>query len=56
MGHPEMEALGRGEDKGYVKGLRIVGECMYASTDKGIMEVRECVERRTGGMLLCRVY
>ena len=52
---PELETLVKGERVGYTKGLRGIGEAMYVSTDRGIMEVRECVERRTGGMLLCRV-
>ena len=52
---PQLEGLVRGEQQGYVKGLRAVGEGMYVSTDRGIMEIREAVERRTGGMLLCRV-
>ncbi len=55
MDVPELERLCRGNQTGYVRGLRGVGESMYVSTDKGIMEVRECVERKTGGMLLCRV-
>ena len=44
-----------GESSGYVKGIRRTGECIYVSTDRGIMEARECVERKLGGMLLCRV-
>ena len=55
MGVPQLEGLVRGEQQGYVRGLRAVGEGMYVSTDRGIMEIREAVERRTGGMLLCRV-
>ena len=55
MGVPELMELTRGNQKGYVKGLRGIGESMYVTTDRGIMEVRECVERKTGGMLLCRV-
>lgn len=51
----DMEGLIRGEKVGYVKGLRGIGEAMYATTDRGIMDIRECVERKTGGMLLCRV-
>ena len=39
-----------------MEGLRRPGECIYVSTDKGVMEARECVERRIGGMLLCRVF
>ena len=55
MKREELEGLCRGEKRGYVEGLRQVGECMYVSTDRGVMEIRECVERRVGGMLLCRV-
>ena len=52
---PQLEMLVKGEKVGYVKGLRGVGESMYLSTDRGIMEIREAVERKVGGMLLCRV-
>jgi ribosomal protein S8 len=45
----------RGRRAGIVKGLTRPGECMFVSTDKGIWESRECVERKVGGMLLCRV-
>ncbi|KAL8919836.1 MAG: hypothetical protein Q9208_006569 [Pyrenodesmia sp. 3 TL-2023] len=55
VGFRDLEALARGDRSGYVKGLRGIGESMYLSTDRGIMEVREAVERKTGGMLLCRV-
>ncbi|KAI4207982.1 MAG: hypothetical protein LQ349_009801 [Xanthoria aureola] len=55
MGFREIEALARGDPSGYVKGLRGVGESMYVTTDRGLMEVRDCVEKRTGGMILCRV-
>ncbi|KAE8442743.1 hypothetical protein EG329_002883 [Mollisiaceae sp. DMI_Dod_QoI] len=54
----DVEGLGRlvrGRESGYVRGLNGVGECLFVSTDKGVMEARECVERRVGGMLLCRV-
>lgn len=54
----DAEGLGkivRGRDAGYVKGLRKPGECIFVSTDRGILEARECVERKVGGMLLCRV-
>ncbi len=47
--------LARGKDTGYVKGLRKPGECIFVSTDRGILEARECAERKIGGMLLCRV-
>lgn len=45
----------RGEDSGYVGGLRSPGENLYLSTDRGILEARECVEKKTGGLVLCRV-
>jgi ribosomal protein S8 len=54
----DVEGLGkliRGREAGYVKGMSNVGECLFVSTDRGILEARECVERKVGGMLLCRV-
>ena len=55
MGFRELEDLTKGEKVGYVRGLRGVGEGVYVTTDRGIMEVREAVERRVGGMVLLRV-
>jgi len=46
----------RGRDANYIKGLTKPGECMFVTTSSGIMEARECVEKRVGGMLLCRVF
>lgn len=54
----DVEGLGRivrGREAGFVRGLTGVGECLFVSTDRGVLEARECVERRVGGMLLCRV-
>ncbi|KAF7589293.1 hypothetical protein BBP40_004513 [Aspergillus hancockii] len=45
----------RGEKDGYVEGLRSPGESLYLSTDRGVMEARECVEKKLGGLVLCRV-
>ncbi|RAK97850.1 mitochondrial 37S ribosomal protein uS8m [Aspergillus ibericus CBS 121593] len=45
----------RGERSNSVEGLRSPGEALYISTDKGIMEARECVEKKVGGLVLCRV-
>ncbi|KAF2230338.1 40S ribosomal protein S8 [Viridothelium virens] len=45
----------RGREAGYVKGLTRPGECLFVSTDKGVLEARECVERKVGGLVLCRV-
>ncbi|KAI9762781.1 MAG: hypothetical protein M4579_000133 [Chaenotheca gracillima] len=49
-----MGRLVRGKDDSYVKGLRNPGECLYVTTDRGILEARECFERKIGGMILCR--
>lgn len=45
----------RGEESGYVTGLRSPGESLYLSTDRGVLEARECVEKKIGGLVLCRV-
>jgi len=51
----DLEDLARGNKRGHVRGMRGVGEAMFLTTDRGIMEIRECVERKIGGMLLCRI-
>lgn len=51
----DLEGIVRGQKRGYVHGLTGIGEALFLSTDRGMMEVRECVERKIGGMLLCRV-
>lgn len=43
------------DDRIIVKGIRQVGECMFVRTERGILEAREAVRRRCGGMALCRV-
>ena len=55
MKSEDIASIVRGRRAGIVKGLTRPGECMFVSTDKGIWESRECVERKVGGMLLCRV-
>lgn len=45
----------RGEESGFVAGIRSPGESLYLSTDQGILEARECVEKKLGGLVLCRV-
>ncbi|KAL2216686.1 40S ribosomal protein S8 [Thermoascus aurantiacus ATCC 26904] len=52
---PGLRRVVRGQKSGYVEGLRKPGECLYLSTDRGIMEARECVEKNVGGLVLCRV-
>ncbi|KAF2840521.1 hypothetical protein M501DRAFT_1002884 [Patellaria atrata CBS 101060] len=51
----DLGRIARGRDAGYVKGLSSPGECLFISTDRGVMEVRHCVEKKIGGMVLCRV-
>ncbi|KAJ2979944.1 hypothetical protein NUW58_g7075 [Xylaria curta] len=48
-----LERLVRGFDASYQKGLGI-GECMFVTTDRGTLEIREAVEKKVGGLLLCR--
>ncbi|RFU34572.1 hypothetical protein B7463_g1768, partial [Scytalidium lignicola] len=55
MNSEGISQLVRGKDASYVKGLTNAGECLFVTTDKGILEARECAERKVGGMLLCRV-
>lgn len=55
MGVADLDGLRLGEKRGHVAGLRGVGETMFVSSDRGVMDLRECVERKVGGMLLCRV-
>ncbi|KAL1966376.1 hypothetical protein VTN77DRAFT_4518 [Rasamsonia byssochlamydoides] len=44
-----------GQRSGDVEGLRNPGECLFLSTDQGLLEARECVEKKVGGLVLCRV-
>lgn len=55
VGHRDLEAIVRGREARWTKGLTRIGECLFVSTDRGVLEARECVERKVGGMLLCRV-
>lgn len=52
----DLGKITRTRPSAYVKGLTHPGECMFVSTDRGILEARECVERKLGGQPLCRVY
>lgn len=54
--HEDLGRIVRGKRANYIDGMTRVGECVFLSTDKGIMEARECVERRIGGLVLCRVW
>ncbi|KAL5115927.1 hypothetical protein ACEQ8H_006149 [Pleosporales sp. CAS-2024a] len=52
----DLATITRTRPSSYVKGLTHPGECMFLTTDRGILEARECVERQLGGMALCRVW
>ncbi|KAF3909184.1 hypothetical protein ABW20_dc0100435 [Dactylellina cionopaga] len=52
--YQDLEKIGNGRDAGYVKGLQM-GECIFVTTDRGVMELREAVRKMTGGQPLCRV-
>lgn len=52
----DLAKITRTRESAFVKGLTHPGECMFLTTDRGILEARDCVERRIGGMALCRVW
>jgi len=54
VGREDLERLVKGRDASYVRGLG-PGECLFLSTDRGVMEVREALRKQIGGQLLCRV-
>lgn len=51
---PALRLLARGFDASRQRGLNL-GECIILTTSLGTMEVREAIERKVGGLLLCRV-
>lgn len=52
----DLTKIVRGAQAGEVKGLTQIGEVMAVSTDRGIMDIRECVERQIGGQPLARFW
>jgi ribosomal protein S8 len=52
---PGLRQVLRGRRSGDVEGLRSPGECLFINTDQGLLEARECIEKKTGGLVLCRV-
>ncbi|KAJ2894746.1 mitochondrial 37S ribosomal protein S8 [Zalerion maritima] len=50
----EMESVVRGFKRGYVPGLEL-GECLFVSTDHGVLEAREAIAKNSGGLVLARV-
>ncbi|KAL0262554.1 hypothetical protein SLS55_001522 [Diplodia seriata] len=51
----DLGVIVRGYEANQVKGLTRPGECLFVTTDRGVFEARECVEKKLGGMVLCRV-
>lgn len=49
-----LQRIARGFDSGYVDGLKM-GECMFVATSLGVLEIREALEKKVGGQVLCRV-
>ena len=52
----ELGKVVRGGQAGEIRGMNQIGEIMAVSTDRGVLEARECVERKVGGMVLCRIW
>ncbi|KAI2627890.1 ribosomal protein S8 [Hypomontagnella submonticulosa] len=50
----KLERLARGLDAHPHRGLNL-GESIMLTTDLGTLEIREAIERKVGGLLLCRV-
>ncbi|KAI1806486.1 ribosomal protein S8 [Daldinia bambusicola] len=50
----KLERLARGLDAHPHRGLNL-GESIILSTDLGTLDIREAIERKVGGLLLCRV-
>ncbi|KAL5601238.1 hypothetical protein BROUX41_006036 [Berkeleyomyces rouxiae] len=50
----ELHRLTRGLPANQIPGLNI-GESLFLTTDIGVLESREAIEMRRGGLLLCRV-
>ncbi|CAK7199060.1 hypothetical protein SEUCBS139899_001728 [Sporothrix eucalyptigena] len=48
----DLEKVARGFPAGMVKGLTM-GECLFISTDRGILEIREALDKKVGGLVLC---
>lgn len=50
----KLERIARGMDAHPHRGLNL-GECLILTTSRGTLEIREAIERKVGGLLLCRV-
>lgn len=56
IGWRELDMVVKGREKSYVKGMTHIGECLFVSTDRGVLEAREAVEKKLGGLVLCRAW
>jgi ribosomal protein S8 len=52
----DLDKIVRGKKSSFVEGLTRPGECLFLFTKRGLLEAREAMEKRTGGMALCRVW
>lgn len=52
----DLDKIVRGKRSSFVEGLTRPGECLFLFTKTGLLEAREAMERRVGGMVLCRVW
>ncbi|KAK1757336.1 ribosomal protein S8 [Echria macrotheca] len=50
----QLGRVSRGFEAGHLKGLNL-GESMFVSTDRGVLEIREALAKKVGGVVLCRV-
>ncbi|KAI1463998.1 ribosomal protein S8 [Daldinia caldariorum] len=50
----KLQRLARGLDAQGYRGLNL-GESIILTTDAGTLDIREAVERKVGGLLLCRI-
>ena len=49
---PELQRVARGFPVKQVVGLKL-GECLFISTDRGVLEIREALDKKVGGLILC---
>jgi small subunit ribosomal protein S8 len=54
MGVKGLEHLASGKVYDFVR-PPVLGEVFFLTTDKGVVDMREAIDRRMGGQLLCRV-
>lgn len=52
--YKDLSRVARGFQAGQMQGLNL-GETMFLATDRGVLEVREALEKKVGGLVLCRI-